>query len=54
MIPAPPKKDRVFSPEVSSLIGHILSEPEAKRLEFGAGRNSGFPGPNRGEGGDVE
>ena len=41
--PAPPKKDRVFSPEVSSLIGHILSEPEAKRLEFGAGGILDFP-----------
>ena len=26
---------RVFSPEVSSLIGHILSDPKARDLEFG-------------------
>lgn len=34
--PEPPI--RVFSPEVSSLIAHILSDPEARALEFG--RNS--------------
>jgi penicillin-binding protein 1C len=27
---------RVFSPEISSLIGNILSDPEARHLEFGA------------------
>ena len=33
----PREKIRVFSPEVSSLIGNILSDPDAKRLEFGGG-----------------
>ena len=41
--PAPREKVRVFSSEVSSLIGHILSDPEAKRLEFGAGGILDFP-----------
>ena len=41
--PAPREKVRVFSPEVSSLIGNILSDPDAKRLEFGAGGILDFP-----------
>ncbi|UCF95495.1 MAG: hypothetical protein JSW39_15560, partial [Desulfobacterales bacterium] len=34
---------RVFSPEVASLIGNILSDPEARRLEFGQGSLLRFP-----------
>ena len=34
---APRVMKQVFSPEVASLIGDILSDPEAKRLEFGTG-----------------
>ena len=33
----------VFSPETSSLIAHILSDPDARRLEFGAGSLLRFP-----------
>ena len=42
-LPSRRKKDRVFSHEVSSLIGHFLSDPEARRLEFGAGGILDFP-----------
>jgi penicillin-binding protein 1C len=34
---------KVFSPEVSSLIGNILSDPEARKLEFGHGSLLRFP-----------
>ena len=34
---------RVFSPEVSCLIGSILSDPDARRLEFGPGSLLHFP-----------
>jgi penicillin-binding protein 1C len=34
---------RVFSSEVSSLIGNILSDPEARKLEFGHGSLLRFP-----------
>ena len=34
---------RVFSPETSSLIAHILSDPNARRLEFGQGSLLRFP-----------
>ena len=34
---------RVFSSEISSLIGHILSDPDARRLEFGQGSLLRFP-----------
>jgi penicillin-binding protein 1C len=34
---------RIFSPEVSSLIGNILSDPEARKLEFGHGSLLRFP-----------
>jgi len=34
---------RVFSAETSSLIGNILSDPEARRLEFGNGSLLRFP-----------
>lgn len=34
---------RVFSPETSSLIAHILSDPDARRLEFGQGSLLRFP-----------
>ncbi len=34
---------RVFSAEVSSLIGNILSDPEARKLEFGHGSLLRFP-----------
>jgi penicillin-binding protein 1C len=36
-------KHRVFSEEISSLIGNILSDPEARRLEFGNGSILRFP-----------
>ncbi len=39
----PEATHRVFSPEVSSLVGHILSDPDARRLEFGRGSLLGFP-----------
>ncbi|MEJ2363581.1 MAG: transglycosylase domain-containing protein [Deltaproteobacteria bacterium] len=34
---------RIFSPEASSLIGSILSDPEARKLEFGHGSLLRFP-----------
>ena len=34
---------RIFSPETTSLIGNILSDPEARRLEFGHGSLLRFP-----------
>ncbi len=39
----PTKGVRVFSPETSSLIAHILSDPNARRLEFGQGSLLRFP-----------
>jgi penicillin-binding protein 1C len=33
----PPAFRRIFSPEVASLIGNILSDPNARKLEFGEG-----------------
>ncbi|HTP66970.1 MAG TPA: transglycosylase domain-containing protein [Geobacteraceae bacterium] len=37
------RKRRVFSAETSSLIASILSDPEARRLEFGSGNLLRFP-----------
>jgi len=37
------EKRRVFSAETSSLIANILSDPEARRLEFGNGNLLNFP-----------
>jgi penicillin-binding protein 1C len=37
------QKSRVFSAETSSLIANILSDPEARRLEFGNGNLLNFP-----------
>jgi penicillin-binding protein 1C len=34
---------KIFSPEAASLIGNILSDPGARRLEFGAGGLLSFP-----------
>ncbi len=34
---------RVFGEDIASLIGNILSDPEARRLEFGAGHVLSFP-----------
>lgn len=34
---------RIFSPEIASLIGNILSDPEARRLEFDNGSLLQFP-----------
>lgn len=34
---------RVFSPEVASLLGDILSDPDARRLEFGGGGTLDLP-----------
>jgi penicillin-binding protein 1C len=34
---------KVFSPEAASLVGNILSDPGARRLEFGAGGLLSFP-----------
>ncbi|MBI9090914.1 MAG: transglycosylase domain-containing protein [Desulfobacterium sp.] len=36
-------KKRVFSPEVASIIANILSDPEARALEFGRGTLLNFP-----------
>jgi penicillin-binding protein 1C len=41
-LPEPPSR-WVFSEQVSSLIAHILSDPEARRLEFGNGNLLRFP-----------
>jgi penicillin-binding protein 1C len=38
-----PPGRRVFSAEVASLIGHILSDPQARTLEFGQGSLLRFP-----------
>jgi penicillin-binding protein 1C len=40
---APPPGRRVFSAEVASLIGDILSDPQARTLEFGQGSLLRFP-----------
>jgi penicillin-binding protein 1C len=40
-IPGAPR--RVFSPEVSSLVADILSDPDARKLEFGGGGLLRFP-----------
>ena len=37
------KGKQVFSPETASLIGNILSDPDARRLEFGSGSLLRFP-----------
>jgi len=37
------KGRRVFSPEVASLVGNILSDPDARGLEFGRGSLLHFP-----------
>lgn len=34
---------QIFTPEISSLIAHILSDPDARRLEFGTGALLNFP-----------
>ena len=41
--PRPEETRRVFSAETASLIGNILSDPEARRLEFGNGSLLRFP-----------
>jgi penicillin-binding protein 1C len=38
-----PESHRIFSAETASLIGNILSDPEARRLEFGNGSLLRFP-----------
>jgi penicillin-binding protein 1C len=46
IITAEPRREdtrRVFSAETASLIGNILSDPEARRLEFGNGSLLRFP-----------
>jgi penicillin-binding protein 1C len=40
---APRRTDRVYSPEASSLIANILSDPGARRLEFGQAGLLEFP-----------
>jgi penicillin-binding protein 1C len=40
---ATPSAKRIFSPEVSTIIADILSDPEARRLEFGSGALLRFP-----------
>ncbi len=40
---APREQQRVFSAEASSLIADILSDPDARRLEFGSGGVLRFP-----------
>ncbi len=37
------EKKRVFSPEIASIIASILSDPEARALEFGRGTLLNFP-----------
>jgi len=39
----PPESRRIFSTETASLIGNILSDPQARRLEFGNGSLLRFP-----------
>ena len=41
--PGAPRSQQVFSPEVASLIGNILSDPWARRMEFGAGSILNLP-----------
>lgn len=41
--PGPSLKRRIFSEEAASLIGNILSDPEARTLEFGQGGLLNFP-----------
>jgi penicillin-binding protein 1C len=41
--PRPPETRAVFSAETASLIGDILSDPEARQLEFGDGSLLRFP-----------
>lgn len=41
--PGPRRAERVYSTEASSLIGNILSDPGARRLEFGTGGLLQFP-----------
>jgi len=41
--PAPREERRVVSRPVASLIGHILSDPEARQLEFGSGSVLNLP-----------
>jgi penicillin-binding protein 1C len=36
-VSSPPASRSIFSPEVASLIGNILSDPDARKLEFGEG-----------------
>lgn len=38
-----PETRRIFAAETASLIGNILSDPEARRLEFGSGSLLRFP-----------
>ena len=41
--PAPAKQQQVFSPEAASVIGNILSDPWARRQEFGQGSILNLP-----------
>jgi penicillin-binding protein 1C len=41
--PRQPETRRIFSAETASLIGNILSDPQARRLEFGNGSLLRFP-----------
>lgn len=41
--PAPPKTQRVYSAQAASLISDILSDPNARTLEFGPGNILRFP-----------
>lgn len=42
-LPQPTLSQRVYSPEVSTLLAHILADPEARLLEFGRGNLLRFP-----------
>jgi penicillin-binding protein 1C len=42
-VPVQEESRRIFSPEIASLIGNILSDPEARRLEFDNGSLLRFP-----------
>ncbi|MDP2206379.1 MAG: transglycosylase domain-containing protein [Alphaproteobacteria bacterium] len=41
--PAPRERDRIYSEAAATLVGNILSDPHARRLEFGAGSVLNFP-----------
>jgi penicillin-binding protein 1C len=42
-VPARPKAERVFSPQVSYIITHILADPDARRPSFGYHNPLAFP-----------